>query len=312
MAGTLPLGYWPQVWIAASSFTLDGLGRALDLYAQLQLPGVALHGGPRSLTKHWRDYAARVTGRGLACLAAFGLDGHDDDDGTVLTAAEKGEAMAAIANRPDCAGVVQDEESGYDTGVPSAWNDARTMLAAFRRDAPQALAIQQGWPEPLEHPHYPVEDLLRPADAAAPMVYPNVAWYVTHWGRARYARVVKRYEDQWSELERTRLAPAGIVRPRFPTTQGDGWGDILPDLCACLLANPRMLVWCEPFLSATVVRMLRAVRRLEADGFYDPRAPAADAVVRWQRAYNAAHPGSAMPLLEDNRCGPATLAAMGL
>lgn len=312
MSRTIPAGYYPQLWMGAPAFSYTSLAHQLDAYAALGLPGVVLHAGPRRLAAAWPTFAAAVRARGLLCLAGFGLDGHDDADGTVLTAREKAGCMAAVANDGACAGVVQDAEGQYDDGEPSTDDaiDAEALGREFRRLAPAAYVAHQPWFRPTVHWRFRYEAFAIEADEVAPQVYLND--FIHALGRARYRVIcLEQYPAAWQKLELQRLAKIGQVDPRFPTIQSYAWDDIVPDLVHCLLHNPKLFAWSQPYPPPLFLAAVRFVRLLAARGFYDAARPATydAAVLSFQLDYNRT---AARPIAADNRAGRETFAVAGL
>lgn len=311
MSGALAPGVWPQLWLGSPAFSYSALAHQLDAYKALGLPGVALHAGPRKMAAAWPMFSGLVTGRGMKCLAAFGLDGHDDIDGTVLTATEKAACMAGIATESACAGIVQDAEGAYDTGEASTDRaiDAETLGREFRRLAPAAYVTHQPWFKPTVHWRFPYEIFAIEADEVSPQVYCND--FIGSLGHARYRVIFDEYERAWKTLELQRLARIGQLDARFPTIQSYAWDDIVPDLVDCLLHHPRCLAWSQPFPPPLFLAAIRFVRVLEAHGFYDAARPETfdGAVIAFQRDYNRT---AARPIAADNRAGRETLAAAGI
>jgi len=88
------------------------------------------------------------------------------------------------------------------------------------------------------------------------------------------------------------------------TIEGYGWDDIVWDCVDCLLRNESVIVWCDPFPSATVKSALRAVGALAARGF-----TGASAVRDFQ---TDAKRSGAFAGDVDGKCGLSTMAALGI
>jgi hypothetical protein len=303
----LPRGVVPQIWLGSDRYSHDGLERFLaGPVRELGLPGVMLHAGPRGLAGFWHSLAPRVLAHGVLAFAGFGLDGKKDGDGTFLTWQEKAECMGAVAIQASCAGVAMDAESAYDSGVPVPWADAQSMGRRFRELAPRAYVVHQPWWKPTVHWRFPYEPFAVTADEVAPQVYVNDAH-----GLDRYGWFWPGYQTAWAKLEHDRLAALGLVDPRFPTIQGYGWADILPDLVHCLLTNPRAIMWGEPFPAPETIAAMRFVKFLRDRGFFTDGMDPAEAVRAFQRSFNASAP-SEKQLVVDGRAGLKTFAAAGI
>jgi len=88
------------------------------------------------------------------------------------------------------------------------------------------------------------------------------------------------------------------------TIEGYGWDDIVWDCVDCLLRNPSVIVWCDPFPSRAVKNAIRAVSALAARGF-----TGVDAVQAFQA--DAARAGAFAGDV-DGKCGPITMRALGI
>lgn len=332
MCAPPPSGLYLQCYLdAGTGVTLDDLARIADRAHAVGMPGIALHAGPRRLLKRWSAYAPKVTSRGLLALAAWGLDGRTDDDGTALTASEKGDLCGELLLRPDCAAGLLDAEGRWDArgspGTDMNEGGALTLSYALRCKAPTALVGDQPWfaieshgdvrPRPLplgqggDFVGFPVDEF---ATVITWMRFPQAYCndFVEAFGNDRYARVTAWMERDWTKVE-VALKRDGLLRPRGVTLQGYGWR--LRDLVHALLEysvrrNQPVPLWCEPSPSEDTWCALRFVQQLVALGHagigIDPR----EAVRAFQRTYNRTAPET-KKLDEDGYAGIRTLTSAG-
>ena len=88
------------------------------------------------------------------------------------------------------------------------------------------------------------------------------------------------------------------------TIEGYGWDDVPWDCVTCLLANDSVIVWCDPFPTETFTKAVRSVGALAALGFTGPGAVTA---FQTQAQANGTYAGAI-----DGKCGPETMAALGV
>jgi len=258
----LPPGIYVQCYRAklpgaSHQARLDGAARQLDALAALpSLAGVFWHGFTLELTPSvFADWAKLCTDRGLLACAAFGLDATDP--------AGKGRRMAAVANHPACAAVAVDAEGAWDVGQQAG---ALAMGAAFRAAAPRALVLDQSWPVPTVHSHFPYEQFDGFVDAHGAYVefvdlhaeqrYCND--WTRPWGVKRYAKCEALFDASEAKLDS--ILPARARRPHVRTIQGSGWGDIPMDLHDCLSSHATLLAWCEPWPDEAFLRVWAGLR----------------------------------------------------
>lgn len=235
---------------------LDWCARRLDEAVSLGITGIAWHGFVGELdTETFSALGTMCHDRGLSALAAFGL-GQDSNHHPDYA----GQWMGIVADAPWCDGIVLDAEGRWEDESPRIEAEhSRDLRLALRSKAPHALVIDQPWPVPTLHwSAFPWEEFARCVDIRAPQYYVN-DWKKQH-GLRRYARCWSWFNDSWRRLETERLKPQNLVRPRFPTIQGYGWGDIPKDLDDCLLRNPTMLVWAEPWPDASFIEGLKRLQ----------------------------------------------------
>lgn len=291
---TLPPGRYVQIYRGAvrgngKAEKRASIAAALDRFKALGIKGVIWHGSSTELTPVvFLELAALATARGLLSLAAFG-DGDSDPEGF-------GRRVGAIANLPECVAVVLDMEGVWENEANDK-ADAVKLGRALREVAPDALVFDQPWPVPNLHSSFPWDETAAFVDVRAPQWYFND--FKKNFGGQRYQKCLKWFGDSWRVLE-TKLGAKNLIRPRIMTIQGYGWDDIFPDLVDCLTKNPTIFIWSEPYPTEQFMKALEVVKKLEVLGF-----AGSDAVLSYQRSTNGA-------LQQDNRCGPATLASLGL
>jgi len=291
---TLPPGRYIQIYrgaVRGNSKTekRTSIVSALDRLKMVGIKGIIWHGFSGELTPAvFLELAALATARGLLSLAAFG-DGDSDPEGF-------GRRVGAIANLPECTGVVLDLEGIWEN-EPGDKAKAVALGRALRQVAPDALVFDQPWPVPQYHGSFPWDETAAFVDVRAPQWYFND--FKKNFGDQRYQKCLKWFCDSWRALE-AKLAAKNLIRPRIMTIQGYGWDGIFADLVACLTSNPTIFIWSEPYPDELFSKGLVVVNKLEKLGF-----TGSDAVLSYQRSTNGT-------LKQDNRCGPSTLASLGL
>lgn len=215
------------------------LGRELDSWAAAGVVAVAWHGNSVSLTPgRFGEYATLAKARGLASLAAFGMNSDD--------ATGKARRIAAVAKHPLCLGVVLDPEGDFEDETHAAEaQHAGEFAREFRKLAGDRVwTTWQPWPVPTQHwSTYPWEEFAACVDAHSEQRYVN-DWR-RQWGTKRYAKCEAWFTESWAKME-DRLRRAGISpRPHVQTIEGYGWADIPADLEACIASHPSQFVWCE-------------------------------------------------------------------
>jgi hypothetical protein len=294
----IPPGVHLQIYFDAidgstTAAKVASLASELAEWAAMGVAGVIPHGLPAGLPASYDAIADVVRTGGLPCGVAMGLD----ED--AVTAGAKGSALGTLAARQGCYVALVDCETHFEKS-PTGREEMRELGAAFRARAPDALCIAQPWPEPLKHPTFPYEEENGFVDANAYQAYYN-AWR-SSLGGSRYATLGPLFRAQWAALETSRLQ--ACPRPTLLTIEGYGWDDVPWDCVSCLLANPSVIVWCDPFPTATVKRAVRSVAALASSGF-----SGADAVRAFQEDARArgTYEGAI-----DGKCGPETMRALGV
>jgi hypothetical protein len=305
----------------------DKLARYCDRIRDLGLPGVIFHGFCRDLCRNWIGLAKLADDRQLVAMSAWGLDGSQDDDGSTLTPAEKGQCIGEVLANVSCAAGFADAEGAWDscTGPDDGTGEqgALVMGNEIRKRAKRALLGDQPWfaidshgglrqrPRPLgsggPFAGFPVDEFSSYVDMHFPQAYAND--FTREYGKARYPRVFGWMERDWRKIERV-FDPLGLRRPRGVTIQGYGWR--AHDLCDCLLGwwvrrQQPMPIWVEPWPDEVTIQCIRGVQKLLVEGFAGPGIAPVDAVRAWQEDANTHGAG----LVVDGQLGEVGLAHMG-
>jgi len=296
---------------------------------------VCFHGFPQELQGAWDGLATIAADHGLSALASYGLDSSG------LSGALKGTLMGDVLARPTCAAGLLDMEGAWDDsdkgkpGDVTDKGDALDMCAALRNRAPNALIGDQCWFAIDSHGELrarPIgQDVFEgfPADEVARkavnwrqfrQAYCNHAEYKARWGTLRYRKVFDWMARDWSKLEAP-FKRAGLHYAPGVTIQGYGWDDMPWNLVDCLLQTcitdgQPVIVWCDYDAtygyvapSPVVVACIKALAFLRARGFAPLGRTPGDVVRAYQADYNRT---AARPVAVDGKCGPGTLATMGL
>lgn len=239
------------------------LARHCAAIKYLGMSSVLLHGFPREMQSRWRARAACATDAGLLALASWGLDSSKDNDGSRLTAREKGECIGAVLSDHACAAGLLDAEGQWDskTGPDDDMDEAGalalggslrvTVRAAGR---PNVRVGDQLWFAIESHGDlrpasgrkpigeggcfrgFPVDEFAADRDMTDGVVDYAVNWgryrqlYCNdfpHLGRTRYDRIREWADRDWGKILPA-LAAAGITNPVADTLQGYGWGGEFP------------------------------------------------------------------------------------
>lgn len=297
-----PPGIYLQLYRGAMHGGRPELTGYVDRIAELGLPGVIFHGFPRELLGQWPSLAKLAQDRGLLALAAWGLDGSKDNDGTRLTPAEKGDLVGRVLARPDCAGGLLDAEGQWDsdTGPADDMDEpgALELCRALRARAPSAWVGDQPWY--AIDSHGSVRRTRKPIDQGgcfAGFPVDEFATAVT-WGRFRqayiyrttggpgYAATFARMDREWATVSPA-LAAAGLERPLRVTLQAYRW--LLHEQVHAILdrgvrVSAPVVLWCSPWPDAVALAAIRAVLWLQREGHASPGVDAREAVRRAQRA----------------------------
>ena len=292
------------------------------------LPGSVLHGFPQELVSNFDRMALAANARGLLALAAWGLDGKADNDGSVLTAREKGRACADVLKRPACAAGLLDMEGQWDTDLGPADDmdeaGARDLGAEILSGAPGAWVGDQLWY--AIDSHGDVRTTVRPLDNGGVFRgFPvDEIAPVCRWGRYRqaylynamgagYASTFARMDREWAIVQPA-LARAGLAQPLRVTLQGYRWK--LHEMVHALLDRhvrpaEAIVIWCDPWPDAVCLRAIAMVQFLVRAGFAGRGVDAREAVRAFQREFNKTAP-VAKKLTEDGWAGAGTCGAAGV
>lgn len=312
------------------------LPRYLDDIRWRRLTSVCFHGFPRELVGAWDGLAKLAQNRGLLSLAAWGLDGERDNDGSPLTGTEKGDLMGQVLAHPSCLAGLADAEGRWDSstgpGDVTSEEHALAMGEALRARAPGALVGDQCWfaikshvsrrAAPVTDPSnifagFPVDEFAKKVVnwARFRQAYCNEAGFKSQYGKQRYATIFQWMERDWTEVQ-SQLALVGLDRPLGVTIQAYGWDDIPYALVSCLLEwaslrRSTVFAWSDPYPSPMFLVCLSAWQFLDSHGFVARGTTARDIVRAYQHEYNATAPEN-KKIDEDGSCGLATMATMGL
>jgi hypothetical protein len=283
------------------------------------LPGVVLHGFPRELLSVYKELLDIGKELGLPVAFSWGLDGSRDNDGSRLTAEEKGSCMGEVLTHPETAFGLIDAETAWDrdTGTDDDADEAGALAMGkeLRKLAPDAVLGDQPWFAIQSHGDerkealdigsggtfrgFPSDEFASFVDFRAAQVYWNDAR-----GKDRAQRIQNWHEKDWREHD-TSLARKGLVRPRTYTLQGYGHDDIPYELAASiqkLLDDDKpVILWGEPYPTYVTIRIVRAVMKLRGMGYVGTGA-----VKRFQNDANQHGAG----LSADDRLGLKTADAL--
>ena len=320
---------------AAPEVRRSKLARGVEELAGIGARALCMHGFPRELVKAWPGLERLMLDQGVLPLASWGLDGEQDNDKTKLTGKEKGECMAEVLTRPDCAAGLADAEGRWDTQSNpldvTDEDDALAMGEAVRDGAPSALVGDQCWfaidshgevrpVVPPADPHnvfrgFPVDEFARKTVNwfQFRQMYCNQADFKARWGRDRYERVEAWMNRDWARL----AAPfrrAGLHYNPGVTIQGYGWDDTISDLAHCVLKycgqlGQPLVVWCDWFPSPVMVAVFKAYLFLLARGYIRAGSTPEEMVRAYQLDFNR----TAQVLIDtDGRMGIKTMLSMGI
>jgi hypothetical protein len=268
----LPTGIYVQIYLDAvhgntKQQKMQKISDAVDRLKTLGVKGILWHQASYEKVAdlsvaRFKELSLICSQRGLLSLAAWGLrDSTPEQDGAHI---------GLIANLPECFGVVFDMEGAWENEKIDK-EKAVQIGKAFRKVSPNSLAFDQPWPEPPQHwTMFPWEETASFIDVRAPQDYYND--WTKKYGAERYKKLLPIFETGWKRLEDRRLKPKGLVRPRIKTIQGYKWNGIFSDLVNCLLINPTLFVWSEPFPDALFMCALEVVSKLNGSHFTGPNA----------------------------------------
>ncbi len=287
-------GFYVQVWLGAIRGSEPQREKQLLEFTRrarnIGVDGIILHAFPRGLARTWDKWSALVASEGLPALASWGLDGKKDDDGTPLTAKEKGELCGSVAAEENCLGSYLDAEGQWDTdqGEDDDMDERGAVVFghAFRKEAPLAWVGDQCWfaidshgglrrsALPLEAGRvfrgFPVDEFAASVvngDRARQAYWAN---FFRQWGKDAYERIIAWMERDWARIRPTMLA-AGLARTEAVSVQGYAHPDTV-DFVDCLLdwgvnRQTRVVIWSEPFPSEMVLAAIAIAHQLRHRGF---------------------------------------------
>lgn len=302
------------------------LKRDLEMYKCAGIKTVCLHGFPRELERNWNGLAALCKSVGLGAMASWGLDGTQDNDGTKLTAHEKGLCIGNVLADSLCLAGLLDAEGRWDLGGtdPEGCTEAGALELgkALRERAPNALVGDQPWPW-IEY-HGDIRRTARPIDQGGVFAGFPVDEFavVTNWGRFRqnywlnwnrpdaYQHVTSRMDREWAALDQV-LAPLGLQRPNCVTVQMYKHGKRPWDLGHHLLdrmvsKQQPVIAWDHPKLDRSALQVWRAVNRLVELGIAFPGCDPVQSVKNYQFQFER----SENKLDADGKLGPKTMARL--
>ncbi len=311
----IPSKLYIQIYRDAVRGGESQLRRYLSVLQNLSL-GVVFHGFPRDLVRNHARLIRLANEYGLEPAFSWGLDSERDNDGSKLTAKEKGECMGTVLQAKEVLFGLEDAESAWDRDHgPEDETDERGALEmneALFNKAPNAIVGDQPWfamevhgderrlAKPIEHggtfAGFPSDEFAKYLKFRAPQFYWN-DFKRTH-GKTRYAYVRNRMNNDWA-IHETSLARLNLVRPRTVTIQGYEHEDMPWNLCKCLIEHEDkpVIMWSDPFPTDVTLRYIRAWLTLRSRGYTGPRS-----VASFQRDAG---------LREDNLLGHDTATALG-
>lgn len=299
------------------------LKRDLEMYRSAGIKTVVLHGFPRELERNWDNLVRLCKSSGIyAFMASWGLDGTRDNDGTKLTAREKGECIGNVLS-DSCDGGLLDAEGRWDLGGtdPEGCTEAGALelCKAMREKAPLALVGDQPWPW-IEY-HGSVRRSARPIDQGGVFAgFPVDEFAVgINWGRFRqnywlnwqrpdaYQLVTSRMDREWDALDKV-LAPIGLQHPNCVTVQmykhdKRPW-DLGHHLLDRMVSKQQpVIAWDHPKLDRSALRIWQAVNRLVELGIAFPGCDPVQSVKNYQFQFVR----SSNPLTVDGLLGNHTI-----
>lgn len=314
----------------------DKLAIALRDLKAAGFKNAAFHGFPRELVENWDGLAKLASDNGLGALAAWGLDGETDNDGSPLTGKEKGECMGTVLAKPTCLAGLADGEGRYDTSTgPNDVTDEDDVLAmgeALRKIAPNAIVGDQCWFAIDSHGSLRTTPLVAdpqnvfrgfPVDEFARKVvnwfqfrqaYFSEAGFKARWGRERAVKVIAWMERDWLSIKAA-FEKANLFYNPGITLQAYGHDDIPAALMHVLMtyngerAQP-VIGWAEYYPSRLFIICAQAMLFLKARGYCLPGVPAIEEGKRYQRDFNKTAPVNGR-LDEDGALGLKSLKSMG-
>lgn len=317
-----PSGFFLQVYRGAvrGNHALE-LPKIVRTAKQYGFSGIVWHGFPRELLRNWPKTAKYALDLGLPSYASWGLDSAKDNDGTRLTAGEKGNLIGSVLAQSTCSGGLLDAEGQWDSelGPTDDMGEAGALELglSLRRVAPLGLVGDQPWYAIDSHGELRTEARkLASGNVFAGFPVDEFAKHAVNWCRARqayiygadkdpnaYERTFARMEREWARI-RPAMEKAGLTRPETVTLQGYAWDAVLSDLVDALVdwrwnRDQPVFVWAHGLPTPPFLRALHCAQTLGELGFAKPGVLPRAAI----RAFQTAH-----GLKADGLAGTLTIA----
>lgn len=328
---TFPLqpGIYEQLYLASTRGGELVLNEVLNKHVQRNKENQEFfvrpvaHVSPRYGERHANRISTVFRQHGFDPAFAFGLDGKQDIDGTLLTAREKGQCMVRVLKDTKSYLGLVDMEGAWDvdTGPQDETDEsgAVVMLGYVRSALPNIVLMDQSWFAIMSHGDnrrtikpigeggsfagFPRDEIAKFVNASAPQPYwcnfrrlrpRDAAKYVFH----RMEREHKEFETHLAKLD------PKLVIPRTITIQSYGHERNPGELVSVLLAYAdRPIVMWRDFRFATgyafTLRCIKAAQKIKAAGF-----TGLEAVKKFKQSLNGA-----LPVNDD--CDTATLQYLG-
>jgi hypothetical protein len=332
---TIPPGVYFQLYTSAIPDMERKLPYALDKLKGYNVPGVILHHFPEGMAKKWWSrFKSLGQQRELLVMPSWGMDGDRENNGTQLTATEKGNYVGEVLADPDCPAGIIDAEGQWDSDRgPQDEMDERGALdfgLALRKKAPCALVASQEWfaidshggarrnPKVIEEggpwAGFPIDEFAAYAVnwVRAVQAYSNHASYKASFGTSRFKKIHDWKERDWKVAnDAMAKVDKDLVLPVSLTLQGYGWDDCPWWLVWALVEYTvvrelPVFIWCDWYPTDTVIRCVLAAQKIQAFG-RRPNETTDDLIGRYQEHVNALVP-AAMKLEVDKKIGPKWLA----
>lgn len=292
--------------------------------------GVVIHGFPREMIRNWSAWAKPLRDAGWLTAASWGLDGSQDNDGSRLTASEKGECMGEVLAREDCLAGLADAEGQWDSKRDAADDmderGALSMVRALRKVVPTKLFGDQPWFAIDSHGElrrvaksieeggvfagFPVDEFATEINwRRFRQAYSNN--FTREFGNLRYKKVFDWMNRDWAKITPA-LKAMGLERDLGVTIQGYGWR--LIDEVDCILREIvtrgcEIIVWCDPLPDEVTRKAIFIVSRLIEEGYAQAGLEPRTIVSSYQREYNT-RTGRKLNLTVDGLAGDQTYQSM--
>lgn len=335
-----PADVYLQLYIGGMPRPAVNLPWAVARVRELSLSeGVVFHGFPRGMQRNFKRYAAMAKQHNLFAMASWGLDGRADEDGTPLTAREKGICVGDVLSMPECVAGLLDAEGQWDSDTGDADDmdeaGALEMGRQIRKAAPTAIVGDQCWfaieahTNPRRTPRpigmggpvsgFPVDEFAASAVNWGRFVqaYANHAAYKAAHGTNRWPKVKARMDREWLSLNKD-LAAADprLVLPVSLTLQGYGWDDCPWHLVNALveyvgIRKLPVFIWCDWWPEVLTLAAIRAAKMVIATGLCAGETDAKVVIRKFQERWNSNAPG-VYRSTADGAMGPLWFKVLGL